>query len=871
MSENLPNSAYDKREKFFPWLIFTGTLLLVLLLWSLEIIGRKLSLSFTSLFEIHKSPPLWFIDLLPFLLFFFSRYHFRTYNRLLKEKEHFFDRQKKIYRNYAEHAERMGMEDYSIPVEPAGDDDDLGKSLQFLQGYLRATDRKKRDETWISDGKEMISRILRLYTNIDELSYKVLENLCDYIDVEQGAIYLYNEHSEVLKCTATHAYNRKRFVNQEFKLGYGLVGQCAYEMDFVYRTEIPEDYITISSGILSDQKPRSIVLVPLISNEELQGVMEFASIQPKIRKISIQFLLELGEIIGRSIYNLRMSRKTEELLEESRKMTKELQANEIALRENADLMKITQMKLENSNRQLEQKVREAEKASGQLHWMLENSSELISIYSENLSLSYVSPSVTKILGYPEKEYKEGKDFERLTREGAAALRDLISESITNPGNRRTIRYSFVKKGGETVFLESSAKNLLDNTSIRGILVNSIDITEKMRAEKEERLRTRMQSLSENSPDLILRLSTSGQFYYANPVVEDYMGLSPAEIINKNITELPFNPDLKEYFEATLAAMRTNPGKTSEEITVLLETDNTMKDRIISFDAIPEYNYKELETVLFAGHDVTEMKRIEKELNEKNKKIQDSINYSKKIQNAILPDMENLRKTFPSSFLFLRPRDVISGDFPWFLKNETNIFLAAVDCTGHGVPGSMLSFIAYFLLKEVTKTGTNLSAGETCDLLNKQFRKTLNQEDNKNDTNDGLDIALCKIYPGEKKIEFAGAHRQLFLLREGELTEFKGNRKAIGGLELFKKADEKFINHSIAYKTGDKIFIFTDGLTDQLGGPYGRKYSPGRVRDLILEHPGYIMKQYHDIFDRDFRQWIKDFRQLDDVLMIGIEF
>jgi PAS domain S-box-containing protein len=859
------------KEEILPWLLSFTMLFLVVLLWSLELISRGSELSFQSVIDLHKFPVFWFIDLLPFVVFFLSHYHFSQKKRLSAEKQAFIRKHQDKFENYAEHAERLGIGDYSTPLHVEGDNDELGDALQYLQGYLKATERKKRDETWISDGKEMASRVLRLYNQLDELSYRILESLCKYISMEQGAIYLYNAERKSLVCTATHAYNRKKYIDQEFRIGQGLVGQCAYEMDFVYRTEIPEDYVTISSGIISDQKPQSIVLIPLISDEELQGVMEFASIKPRIRKLYIQLLLELGEIIGRAVYNLRMNRQTEQLLKESREMTEKLKANEITLQENASLMKRAQVELEQSNIELESKVKEAENARGKLHWMLENASELISIYDDNLSLTYISPSVKNILGYSEEEYCEGKDFGRLTREGAKALKELINNSIQNSERSRKIQYSFVKKGGEKVYLESTARNLLNDPAINGVIVNSIDITERMRAEKEERLKTRMQALSENSLDLIIRMSTTGQFYYVNPVVEDYISLSADEMINKNISELDFNTDLKKYFEESLADLSSDPRKTNEEITLLMNIGNTMTDRIISFDAIPEVNNNELETILFVGHDITEIKKIEKELNDKNKKIQDSINYSRKIQNAIIPDIENLQKTFPKSFLFFKPRDVISGDFPWFMKSNHSIFLAAVDCTGHGVPGSMLSFIAYFLLKEVIKTAHDRDAGEICDLLHEQFRKTLNQEGAKNDTNDGLDIALCKISPDKKTLNFAGAHRQLLLLREGELTEYKGNRKAIGGIELFKKADEKFLNHKIDYRENDRIFFFTDGLTDQLGGPYGRKYSPGRVRDLILEHPGYTMQQYHQLFDEDFSLWKKDFRQLDDVLMIGLEF
>jgi len=124
---------------------------------------------------------------------------------------------------------------------------------------------------------------------------------------------------------------------------------------------------------------------------------------------------------------------------------------------------------------------------------------------------------------------------------------------------------------------------------------------------------------------------------------------------------------------------------------------------------------------------------------------------------------------------------------------------------------------------------------------------------------------------ENKIEFAGAHRPLYILREGELTIFKGDRKAIGGLRHPKKKETDFETHEYSYRRGDKIFFFSDGLTDQMGGPDGNKYSPSRVRDILLKNPGFTIRQFHKFFEYDFSTWLGNERQLDDVLLIGIEF
>jgi len=854
-----------------PLFLLLFTVFPVILIWILELTTRNLPFTLSSVKVIHVSPAIWLADLLPAIVFVVSRYILRTkmaleagFSRRLEEKDN-------DIKTYAGHAMRIGRGDFSTPVVPRDDSDELGKALQLLQGFLKATQRKESNQSWISEGKDLISRILRINTDLDELAFQVMKTLANYIGVEQGAFYIYDQEKEVLSCLATYAYNRRKFINQEFRPGQGLVGQCAYEQDFVYRTEIPDDYVTITSGILGDQKPQSILLIPLITDERLQGVIEFASVKPKIPKLSIQFLLELGEVIARTVYNLSVNLRTKQLLEESRVLTRELKKNEAELQENAREMEATQDELKKANLRLQAKIREAGEAQGKLHWLLENASEVISIYDENMQMTYISPSTLNILGYSQEEMMQGKDFERLNGEDAAALRKLLLETAENSNTGHTIRYSFVTRDGSKRFLESSARNLLDDPSIKGIIVNTRDITEKMRAEREERLKSRMQSLSENSLDMIVRMSVSGQVYYANPVVEDYLSVKSTELLNKRLSEVEFPEILHDYFTDALRELKDSPMKTNNEIAVPLRMGEKLTERILSLDAIPETNSGELETILFVGHDITESKRIEKEIQEKNKKIEDSIRYAEKIQVALLPDIEKIEINLPRSFVYYKPRDVISGDFPWFFKKDGIIFIAAVDCTGHGVPGALLSFIAFFLMKDVIEKSADLDTGLICNRLHDQFRETLKQNTSKSDARDGMDIALCKIDMANSHLEYTGAHRPLYLLSGKELTAYKGDRKAIGGIPLLRKTEPDFTCHSIHPAKGDKIFFFTDGLTDQLGGPYGRKYSPKRVREQILEHPGYTMMQYHELFNTDFNQWQKGFKQLDDVLMIGIEF
>jgi PAS domain S-box-containing protein len=862
-------TSFNVKEAIPLFLLFVLALIVV---WIIETVLKKIPFDISAVKEIHSAHPmLWVIDLFPVLLtWLIIRSRIKWENERRELLQEISNSQKRISK-YTVLANKLGKGDFSGSIVPESPGDELGESLLLLQNYLTANKRKENDETWVSEGKDMISRILRMHNRIDVMSFSVLRNLINYIQVVQGAFYIFDDDRKVLINSATYAYNRQKFMRQEFRIGEGLVGQCAFEMDYVYRTEIPDDFITISSGIIGDQKPKSLLLIPLISDEKLQGVIEFASLNERFPKLIIQFLLELGEIIARTIHNLKINQRTEKLLEESRNLTRELSENEQALKENAEEMKATQEQLRKSNEQLESKISEVQNAQGKLHWLLENASEIISIYSAKPEMTYVSPSVKRILGYTPEEMMQGKDFERLTREGANSLKQLISQAIENPGNMQSIQYSFIKKEGERIYLESTAKNLLDDPAIQGVIVNSSDITERIRAEKEERLKTRMQALSENSLDMIIRLSMSGHFHYANPVVEDYIGLEPGMLLGKSLSEIDFTTQLHDHFENSLLKVRSNPVKTNSEISIPVKMGEKLSERIMSIDAIPEFTNSELETVLFVGHDITESKRIAQEIQIKNKNIGDSINYAERIQSSLLPDIEIIRQSLPHCIIFYKPRDIVSGDFPWYFKKDGVIFIAAIDCTGHGVPGALLSFIAFFLLNDIAGKHFEKSPAEICDMLHQRVRTTLKQDVENPDSRDGMDIALCRIDTSKKEIQFTGAHRPLLFLSEGELTEYKGDRKSIGGVAPARKTEENFTNTVISYKKSDRIFIFSDGITDQLGGEGGRKYSLVRLRDKILENPGYTMPQYQMMFQDDFTAWKEGFKQLDDVLLIGIEF
>lgn len=851
-------------------LIGAGVSLLFLFFsWIIDILLNNQSISFQTIVHIHKTNPIhWLIDSLPIIVVVVIYFSIKKRERDKSAFERIIQQRDQDINRNARFAKKIGEGIYDDKDDLIDEDDIIGKSLIVMRDNLLANSKKEKEQNWISEGKDLISGILRMHNNIEELAYEVLVELIKYIDVIQGSFYLYNDQENKIINLGTYAYNRKRYINQEFKVGEGLIGQCAYEHDIVYRTEIPEDYASITSGILGDKKPCSILIVPLITEEKLQGVIEFASIKDRFPELTIIFLKELGEIIARTLYNLKMNQKTEKLLKESQEMTTELKANEEQLRQNAEEMRATQEELEISNKKLETQIKEVENAQKRLHSLLENASEVISIYNNELKLIYQSPSVTKILGYTPEEMMSGKDMDRLTAKGEAAMKEMFEQLLEDSHTPRAIQYTYIKKDGKKIHIETTGRNLLNDPAINGIILNSQDITERKRAEKEERMKSKMQSLSENSPDLILRMNTKGQFFYANPMVDDYLGVKSKDIINSRIDELDVEPVLVSFFRESIKKIRKSNQKLNEELNM---PTAHLGERIMNFNAIPEFNENELETILFVGHDITEAKQIELEIKDKNKKINESINYAQRIQSSILPNTAIIQEYLPKSFIFYLPRDVVSGDFPWFFKKDDILYISAVDCTGHGVPGALLSFIGYFQLNNIVDHDVNYTAGQILDKLHFGVRTTLKQDRIDADARDGMDIAFCRINLKKKELQFSGAHRPLYLLRDGELLEYKGNRKAIGGIPHRKKAEKDFINHIIEIKKGDKIFIFSDGMPDQIGGPEGRKYSPQRIRSHITENKDLSMQQFSNLFATDFKNWKGKQKQIDDVLLIGIEF
>lgn len=253
-----------------------------------------------------------------------------------------------------------------------------------------------------------------------------------------------------------------------------------------------------------------------------------------------------------------------------------------------------------------------------------------------------------------------------------------------------------------------------------------------------------------------------------------------------------------------------------------------------------------------------------ELSVRNKYITDSINYAKRIQDAILPNEDIFKKIFPNSFLIFIPKDIVSGDFYWVNSVREKKIVAAIDCTGHGVPGSLMSMIGNTLLNEIITFKNILDPAAILNELNNGIITELNKDVNV-EAFDGMDLALCVIDENEKTISFSAAYRPMYFFQNGVFEEVKGGRKSIGD----KKKSLEFTTNKIKYESGFTFYLFTDGLPDQ-NNEKGEKFTLSRLRSLLQEiHNEDLSVQREKIVSQIELHQQKEI-QRDDITVIGIK-
>ncbi|PLX01233.1 MAG: pas/pac sensor protein, partial [Marinilabiliales bacterium] len=284
----------------------------------------------------------------------------------------------------------------------------------------------------------------------------------------------------------------------------------------------------------------------------------------------------------------------------------------------------------------------------------------------------------------------------------------------------------------------------------------------------------------------------------------------------------------------------------------------------------------IKNLIAIDSDITEIKKAEEEISKqrnllelKNNLITDSIKYAKKIQEALLPSTGTIKKHFKDSFVLFHPKDLVSGDFYWVAQKDSMTFLAEVDCTGHGVPGGFMSMIGNSLLSEIVNIKNVYEPEEILCLMHQRLIESFNRNEDDNSQEDGMDASIFCFNKSENSLKIACANQDAYFISDGKMQTIKGGHFSIG--ETTFKQNFRVSQTQINVNQGDVLYLMSDGYQDQFGGPNNKKFMIKKLRELLYLIHKQEMKEQLTTLDEAFSEWKGDYKQIDDILLIGIKF
>jgi PAS domain S-box-containing protein len=275
-----------------------------------------------------------------------------------------------------------------------------------------------------------------------------------------------------------------------------------------------------------------------------------------------------------------------------------------------------------------------------------------------------------------------------------------------------------------------------------------------------------------------------------------------------------------------------------------------------------------------GYDITEKKQKEleilnrnTELFNRNREIFESLDYARNIQQAILPSSGRLKGNFSDAFALYQPKDVVSGDFYWTYSNDNISYTAVVDCTGHGVPGALMTMMANAMLKDVVIKRNITEPAQVLSALDEELAQIIHAQGNTVKAHDGMDVAFIRHDKVNQKVTFAGAFRPLILVSNGQLIEYSASHYPIG---FYHDVVKNFEQQEISVKEGDMLYMFTDGYVDQFGGEQGKKFNKKNFKDLLLSMHDMEFAEQKGFLEYSLLNWRQKQLQTDDVLVMGLK-
>lgn len=380
----------------------------------------------------------------------------------------------------------------------------------------------------------------------------------------------------------------------------------------------------------------------------------------------------------------------------------------------------------------------------------------------------------------------------------------------------------------------------------------------------------VQTLFDNLSTLVVVVNSKGEVDFISPSVKRMLGFEPLQLMGSawwDLTRqtLTEGVELKQHAIAMANNVEQNYIPPYERILI----NSFGEQRYILWNTAKSNDNK----LIGIGYDITERKAIERKLSEKNAELEiknaellQSIRYAKRLQQAILPDINLLTRNVSDAFILYQPKDIVSGDLYFMCEYDDKLLVAVIDCTGHGVSGALMSVMANNLIKQViANVGCN-SPSQILLALDNALYESINRGQ-KEIKSDGMDVALAIFDLKNKTLQFAGAFRPFYLIRNQNLTEFSGSKYPIG---FYSGVNKNFETVSVKLEYNDQLYFFTDGYIDQFGGENDKKFTKKRFKELLQTSSRMEMGEQESFLEYAFNNWKQNAEQTDDILVVGIK-
>jgi len=397
----------------------------------------------------------------------------------------------------------------------------------------------------------------------------------------------------------------------------------------------------------------------------------------------------------------------------------------------------------------------------------------------------------------------------------------------------------------------------------GFIASQTDITESKRAERElARSRALLDGVVENSDALIYAKDLEGRYILVNRRWENLTKVPRVEALNHDDFTF-FTAESAEEFRANDAKVIAG-GKTLTTEENVATADGAKIYLSSKFPLSGEDG--EVMGICGISTDIHERKLAEQALADAYEVISDSIRYASRIQRALLPPEHFLTESLADHFIIWEPRDEVGGDMYWYRQCENGFLILLADCTGHGVPGAFMTMIASGALDRAMREHPDGDPAAVLHVMNRSIKRSLNQDTKDGESDDGMDIGVCRVEPEAGRLVYAGAKFSLFRVNGEDVEEIKGDKASVGYRKV--PLEQSYANHEIAVAEGDCFFLSTDGLTDQVGGPKRRMFGKKRVKDLLLELAGRPMPEQRDRLYQSFVDYQGEQIRRDDLSVFG---